>query len=174
MEHLRRPVLRLGHVRLIEWVDAENSARNGCGDLPAQELRAHVIHIAEANSNDGIAALFQFPQGGFRAFFAVQPQVHEETVVAVDRRGAGRLPVDRDDPLPVLAGALRQQLLYPGAKPLERGRGEEGDLVPPAQRQAAEERAQLQAGAALQVFSPFQQAGEVYANRGSRHQTKAR
>ena len=46
-EQLTGPVLRLLDVRLVERVDLEDRARDGGGELPAEELGAEVVRVVE-------------------------------------------------------------------------------------------------------------------------------
>src|SRR5919108_3753444 len=49
LEDRARPVFRLLDVRLIEGVDAEDRARDGRGELPAEELSTEVVRCVDPN-----------------------------------------------------------------------------------------------------------------------------
>src|SRR5438105_13837960 len=48
-EHLVRLVLGGLHVRLVEWVDAEDGAGDGSGELPAEELLPELVWPGDAD-----------------------------------------------------------------------------------------------------------------------------
>src|SRR5581483_12186009 len=105
-EHLARLVLRHLHVRLVERVDAEDRAGDRGRELPAEELLAELVRVGDAD-------LLPLPVG------------------AVDV-----LARARDEPLALLAGRLRQQLLGPQAEAA--GVRVDEDLVAPVAPALAE------------------------------------
>ena len=141
-------LLRLGHVRLVERVDAKDGARDGGGELPAEELAAQPQVGVDLDLEDWVAGSHQLvdqPVGGLApAHAARQEQAHEDAVGAVDRGGPHRLAVDGHDAHAVLPGALRDQLLDPCAERGDGRVGEEGQLVAPGLRQGAERHAEGQ------------------------------
>ena len=76
---------------------------------------------------------------------------HEHPVIAVYRRVAERLAVDRHDAVSLLAGALGNQLLDPRPQRLRPRRKRERQLVPAALRQHAERQAQSNGRVLLDV-----------------------
>ncbi|MGY4597859.1 hypothetical protein ACVWXL_005605 [Bradyrhizobium sp. GM22.5] len=89
------------HVRLVERVDAEDAARDRRCHLEAEKLLAEMVDRLHHDAHDGMAGRFDRSKlrvmGGVR--FALDTDVDEEPVIAVDRRLAQRLAVDRDQAL---------------------------------------------------------------------------
>jgi hypothetical protein len=61
--------------------------------------------------------------------FARQSHMDEQAIVSIDIGGPERFCIDRDEPLAVLAGRFRQQLLEPCPEICNAGRGDDGNLV---------------------------------------------
>ncbi|MFK4398646.1 hypothetical protein ABIF31_005203 [Bradyrhizobium elkanii] len=115
---------------------------------------------------------------------AIGTQVDEEAVVAVDRRLANRLALDRDQALAVLAGRFRDQLLGPGAEIGNVRRGEDRHLVAAFEPGDAHREPELHARVLLRRHvgtagahhgeRMAEQAADVDAGSGRRHQTERR
>ena len=126
----RRDLARLD-VGLVEHVDAEHGARDGRRELPPEELGAEVVEIVHRDPDDRVSRALE------RLHHAVlmlvrrgrEPEVHEEAVRAVDLGRAEGLAVDGDQPLPLLASRLGEELLEPRAEVVDRGRHDQRDLV---------------------------------------------
>src|SRR6202011_3017589 len=71
-----------------------------------------------------------------------EPQISKHAVIAVDRRRAQRLGVDRHDPLAELAGRFGKKLLEPGAEIGDTLGGDDSHLVAPAALAGSEDRAE--------------------------------
>ena len=138
-------VLRLLDVGLIEGVDADQRARDGGGELPAEELRAHIVGIAQRQAHDRLPRRFEAGDGGvlggIEAF--VRAQVDEDAVLAVDGGIAQRFALDGQDAFAFFAGALGDQLLQPVAKGGDGWR--DGDGRPCRAREARPRRGWRQA-----------------------------
>src|SRR6266436_1029565 len=46
-------------VRLVEGVDADNGARDGSGDFPAEKFLAKIVSVRQSDANDGVPRLFE-------------------------------------------------------------------------------------------------------------------
>ena len=150
-EQVAGQLLGLLDVGLVERVDPEDGPGDRGRDLPADELGAEVDRVRQLDPDDRMA-------GGFeRVGQAVARRVGSSVVAApasairtntrsrpVGLDGAERLEVDRDDPDAVLAGALGDQLLEPGAERRDRGIGQERQLVAPGSRQRADREPERQ------------------------------
>jgi len=173
LDHAVGVVLALGHVRLVERVDAERGAGGRGGDLPAQELGADPVRSGDVDADDGMAGRFDPVGGGGGLFVALfQLQRDENTVVAVRLRIARWLAVDGDDALAALAGALGYQLLSPGAEAFQTGRGEERQLVASRLRQRGQPLAEGGGVRSVDCGRGGQQLLDVDADGGSGHETE--
>ena len=133
-EHRRRRLLGLGHVRLVERVDAEHRAAHGGGQLPEQHLAAEVERAAVAELDHRVAGV------GQRREAVVLADADEEPVVAVDLGRAEPLAGDGDHPGALLAGGLGEELLEPEPERLDVLVDDERDLVPAGLHRRAEDR----------------------------------
>ena len=126
-----RLVLARLDIRLVERVDADDRAGHGGGDLPAEEFLADVPDILHADPRDRMAGPLQrlHRLALRRIGLPVQLQVGEEPVAAVALGRGERLAGQRDQPAPLLARALRQKLLQPGAEIGDPRRGNDRHLV---------------------------------------------
>ena len=108
----------------------------------------------------------------------------EEAVLPVRGGGPERLPVDRDEPLVVLAGRLGEELLEPLAEGRDLLGDDERDLVAATEREAAEERAERErriladrhrVGAGFyHLACPLEQPVDVDADQRGRHEADER
>ena len=137
----RRRLGRL-HVRLIEGVDREPPAGRRRGHLPEEALRTQIEEVRHPDLDDGMARLGDEPQFFFARPVLPDADSNEDAVVAVGRRRPEGLAHDRQDPLPLLPGALRDELLDPVAEGGDLRREKEGELVPPAHRQLPQKGAE--------------------------------
>ena len=85
-----RLVLARLDVRLIERIDAEDRARNGRGELPAEEFLADVIAIGDGDAHDRMTGAFE--RGDrvilLRIRFARQPHIDEQAICRRRHRAA--------------------------------------------------------------------------------------
>ena len=131
LEQVARQLLGLLDVRLVERVDAEDRAGDRGRDLPAERLGAEVDRVGDLDPDDRVAGRLERVGQGVAAAVgpAGQGEPDERPVGAVGLDRTERLEVDRDDPDAVLAGALGDELLGPGAEARDLVVGQERQLV---------------------------------------------
>src|SRR5207248_172804 len=105
--------LALGDVGLVERVDLEHRSHRRRRDLPAQELACDLHGSGQLPLQERLARLREMAHV---VRFALQREGDEEAVVAVRLGLSRRLAVDGNDPASLLAGALGDELLQPGAE----------------------------------------------------------
>src|SRR5882757_1805014 len=73
-------------VGLVEGVDADDGARRGSGNFPAEKFLAEVELAAENYADDGMPGFFDSGDGRVRGpvVFPGEAQIGEDTIVAVD------------------------------------------------------------------------------------------
>ncbi len=144
---LRLELARLD-VGLVEGVDADDRACNRGRHLPAEELLHDRLRVRKRDRDHRLPCLGQRLDRRvlLRVGLVGKAEIGEHAIRAVDLRGTRRLVVDRDQAVTVLAGALGQELLQPGAHVGDRRRGDEGHLVAPEiARRDAEDGAEMHA-----------------------------
>ena len=117
-----RANLRVAHVRLVERVDADRRARDGRGELPAEELGAEIGCRAGVMRSTGRRA--RSSGSAQRAFVRRRRASATATnarSLAYSLHRPERLVDDGQHAASVLAGALGDELLDPGAKRPPRG-----------------------------------------------------
>ena len=175
-----QPLGRLD-VRLVVRVDPEQVAGDDSGDFPDDELPGDVEGIVDIEGDHRV------PRGGKGLQPAVeggvpgQPHAHEQPVVCVVLRVRQSFPVDREDPLALLAGAFGDQLFDPGPQRRHCGGGGQGQLVAAGKGAAGDGGPEKETGvvllepALLQRFKPpLQQALGVDAGETRRHHPEER
>ena len=178
LQHGLRGLLGLGDVGLVERVHAQRGAGRGGGDLPAQEggaeprrrrqvhQPARAVRVGDGPAEPGL----EVGRDG------------EGAVGAQQAGGPEPLAVHRQDAAPVLARALGDQLLDPGAEGRPARPEGQGELVRAGQRRRAHAGAEGHAGAARRVAPRLvqlarragQQRFEVGADQGRGHQAEQR
>src|SRR5205085_5086661 len=104
-------ILRLLHVRLIEWIDAKSPTGERRRDLPEEELFAEIVGVIQGAIDHRMPGGFERLQLRFRlAIELADRDGDEQTIIAIDRRRAERLTRNRDDALAFLARTLGKQL----------------------------------------------------------------
>ncbi len=174
-------VLALLDVGLVERVDAQNGARDGGCDFPAEKLATQVELIAQCERRDRLPGLLQSLDA--RVVWVVgQADVEEEAVLTVGIRQAERLTLNGDEALATLTGALGQQLLNPVAERLDSGREDQRDLVTAGAAELAEHPTQPGPGVLCDrhtgvagvhhVDRALKQCCHVDAEQGARYQSE--
>ena len=95
--------------------------RDGGGDLPAEELLADGERAGHVDAHDDGAGRLERGDAGIlrRVGRGGEPQVDEDAIGAVAIGGASASRSTGTIALPVLARRLGDQLLEPGAQPLD-------------------------------------------------------
>ena len=128
VQYLAGGVLCSLNVGLIEGVNVEQGTCNRGCELPAEELAAQVVRALQLEPDDRMADRRKPLRGHVDrcVVVAVEPQVHEHAIVAVDVGIAQRLARHRDNAASLLASALREELLGPQPEACNRGRCHDG------------------------------------------------
>src|SRR5262249_20669595 len=94
------------NVGLIKWIDRHDGAGDGSCDLPAEEFLGKMMAVGEVDAHDRLACAFQRRYSVILTSVRLirQPDVSEQSVRAISRRGSQRFIVYRDESLAVLAG----------------------------------------------------------------------
>src|SRR5215471_8562834 len=101
-----------------------------------------------------MSCCFERPKAGLADLgpgvsLGLQLEVDEQTIVRVTSRVAQLLTRDRHESFPLLAGALRDELLGPVPKRRNRGRGDESKLVTTCARGLSQDDAETHPGIIL-------------------------
>ncbi len=129
-------------VGLVEGIDAQAMAGHRRRHLPQEELLPQVVQVPQAQAHHRMPGILEGLHSLVVGIVAVQPQVDEQPVVAIDIRRAQRLADHGQDALALLAGALGDELLHPITKVAKPRRGDKGHLVPASLGQLTQDRAQ--------------------------------
>src|SRR5215831_3588868 len=115
---LARNYLAGFHIRLVEGIDSNDRSCDSGRNLPAEKLLAQIIDISHVNAHDWLTGFTQRVDAGIlaRVHCILQPQVSEDPIIAINLRRPKLFTVDGDQAFALLAGALRKQLLKPGAQ----------------------------------------------------------
>ncbi len=145
-EHLVGGLLGLGHVGLVEGVDAEHGAAHRGGELPQQHLGADRggTVVGQGTRPDG-------PRSARTSSPWCSPMPTNRRSSPYTSGGPSRSPAMGTTPVPVLAGRLGQQLLQPQAEGLDLGVDDERHLVPPGLDRSAEDGAEAKARVGTRV-----------------------
>ena len=124
---MRRCDLAGFDVGLIEGVDADDRARDGGRNLPAEEFLPQVVDVGDGDPNDRVPGFFERRDFGVlrgvgRGF---QTKVGEDAIVAINVGRAECFAIDRDDALAQFAGGFGDQLFQPRAEIGNSGRGDD-------------------------------------------------
>ena len=179
-EHVLRVLLALGDVGLVERIDAHDCPRDGGCELPAEKLLAEIVSVLERQPHHGVPGGREGaePCLGRIVLLTRKRERYEDTVAPVHLGRPQRLFGDGQDPLPLLAGALRDQLLDPQPEAPDPPRQDERGLVAARQcgfrENGPEPRGGVLAcrnprGASLgHAMRPVQQLAHVDADQGRR------
>src|SRR2546427_5189500 len=126
-----RVLLALGDVGLVERIDLQNRPRDGGCELPAEELLPEIVSVLERQPDHGVSGGHEGVKPCLRRIVLLtrKRERYEDTVAPVHLVRAQRLLGDGQDPLPLLAGALRDQLLDPQPEAPDPPRQDERGLV---------------------------------------------
>src|SRR4029434_9235360 len=102
-----------------EGIHFEGGARDGGGDLPAEELRAEIDEVVQLESDHGMSLGDERAERRVVRGVALHQGGYEQAVLTVRRRRAQRLAVHRHHALAVLAERFREELLDPRAEGAE-------------------------------------------------------
>ena len=136
-------------VRLVVRVYPEQVSGDDGGDLPDYELTGGVEGIVDIEGDHGVPGGGKGLQPAVEGRVPGQPHAHEHPVACVVLRVRQSFPVDREDPLALLAGALGDQLLDPGPQRRHGGRSGEGQLVAAGEGAAGDGGAEKETGVVL-------------------------
>src|SRR5205807_1410767 len=130
-EHVLRVLLALGDVGLVERIEAHDCPRDGGCELPAEKLLAEIVSVLERQPDHGVSGGHEGvkPCLGRIVLLTRKRERYEDTVAPVHLGRAQRLCGDGQDPLPLLAGALRDQLLDPQPEAPDPPRQDDRGLV---------------------------------------------
>ena len=118
-------------IGLVEGVDFENGTGDGGCDLPQKELLSEIVRVTNGEPHNGMVGVFDCLD---RKLFigvgrALEAEIDEKAIVAVDGRRPERLAIDGDKPFTLLTGRFSDQLLEPRPEVIERRRGDQSQLV---------------------------------------------
>ncbi len=124
-------VLAFLHVRLVEGIDAEDSARGGGGNFPAYEFLPQIPKILQLNGDHRLACFTQQDHTALQHLIrgVLHAEVDENPILSVNGWLAKRLTSYRQEAGAILACAFRQKLLEPHSQGGNRPWNEEGYLV---------------------------------------------
>src|SRR5205814_9083882 len=107
-----RFLLGFRDVRLVEWIDAEDGARDRRGEFPPEEFRAETIE-ARREPKHRMTGCFERVQLCRVGFVDLRRDRDERAIVAVSSGTSERFVDDGQRASAVLSGALGDQLLDP-------------------------------------------------------------
>src|SRR5439155_844192 len=116
-------------VGLVERIDPDDRARYGRGDLETEKLLPDVPCGRQRDARDRMTGRRECVKDGVVGRLILRAQRDEQTIVAVYVRRPERFARNRDQPLAVLAGRLRDELLGPRTEVGDRPRRQYRHLV---------------------------------------------
>ena len=106
------------HIRLIEWIDADDRSRHSGGDLPTEELLTQIVNVRHRDAHHRMPSFFERRHLPIllRLRSSLETHIRENAIVPIKFRRAQPLPIYGDDAFPLFAGGLGQELLKPCAQ----------------------------------------------------------